>query len=195
MLLGTGTTCTGCCRPASARSAVLLGRASSSPCSTSTSLRIRQGLRMTATPEDAPQPSPSCSPQRGDEALFLFKAHLAASSADGRSLSSLPLAAAATAAALLLLASPDGSWAAEPNHLFDLAESEDFWGNVVRYGRYFVTGARPGFMHGLPTAGSCHAFRARCLVPCTPHARAPLCIPTPRPTSHAPTLTTRFSAG
>ncbi|KIZ07794.1 hypothetical protein MNEG_0152 [Monoraphidium neglectum] len=55
--------------------------------------------------------------------------------------------AVALGAALLALLPPDAAHAAatggdvnaQVNASFDLGEGEEFWGNVARYGRYFVT--------------------------------------------------------
>jgi hypothetical protein len=69
-----------------------------------------------------------------------------ASGADATSSGRAPAAAAACAAlalgaALLAAAPAHAADAAQqlPGPAFDVAEGEEFWGNVARYGRYFVT--------------------------------------------------------
>eukprot|EP00879_Flechtneria_rotunda_P005034 GHRR01005310.1.p1 GENE.GHRR01005310.1~~GHRR01005310.1.p1 ORF type:complete len:205 (+),score=52.55 GHRR01005310.1:218-832(+) len=58
---------------------------------------------------------------------------------------SVPVMNLLAVAWLLLLAIPAGPAAADslqqhgPHALYDLAEGEEFWGNVAKYGRYFVT--------------------------------------------------------
>lgn len=111
-----------------------------SSCTPSSTKRVFRSVKVAAQRRDV-----DMSQQKSESCAFLLQA-LANSISQPQTSKQIqaPLAGAALPLiALGLLAAAEPSFAADAHHvnspIYDLAEGQEFWGNVARYARYFVT--------------------------------------------------------